>query len=403
MESAYIETGYGSDGQLRFNLYGSGSTNPNLQIPGSLVRIIGNLISIHDENGVLTGQYSFHEFMDGAGLPGGDLASGSPRGTLYNPPGGVDHTCTGCDVAPPTTMSAGRGGRTRVIRPRSNVLQIITTVEPDGPAPRRGADRNGSGGMQTTRTFRRRVVPSSDSTRGAHAANPHQWVLESVERTHQQSTPRGAVTTRTRSAYRYVAAHVNPGRDKKRGEVLDNHAGIQPAAPAANRNEPASRLALASHDGINLCETLQNENTARHVAVGGAPVVYQHGFCSGAGTWSAMRQRVPQTHRVGWEQAYSLNPDAPIESQASDLIGRLISVGVPGSVVVAHSQGGLVARRVGQRRPDLISGLVTIATPHEGALVAANAPSVIANQLRDAAGEYCFGDWMCALVGETLL
>jgi pimeloyl-ACP methyl ester carboxylesterase len=172
---------------------------------------------------------------------------------------------------------------------------------------------------------------------------------------------------------------------------------------SANGSGSARGITLATQDGINLCETLQNENTVRYVAGGGAPVVYQHGFCSGAGTWSAMRQRVPESHRVGWEQAYSLNPDAPIESQASDLIGRLISVGVPGSVVVAHSQGGLVARRVGQRRPDLVSGLVTIATPHEGALVAANAPSVIANQLRNAAGEYCFGDWMCDLVAETLL
>jgi pimeloyl-ACP methyl ester carboxylesterase len=403
MESVYIETGYGSDGQLRFNLYGSGSTNPNIQLPPSLVQTIGNLISFYDESGALTGQYSFHEFMDGAGLPGGDLASGTPRGTLYNPPGGVDHTCVGCDVAAPATTIAGRGGRTRVIRPRSNVLQIVTTVEPDGLGPQRTADRSGPGGVQTTRTFRRRVVPESDSTGGVRARGPGQWVLESVERTSQVPTPRGVVTTRTRSAYRYVAAHINPGRDKKRGEALNNHPGIQPPAPAANRAESTGKITAASRDGINLCETLQNENTVRYVEGDGAPVVYQHGFCSGAGTWSAMRQRVPDTHHVGWEQAYSLNPDAPIESQASDLIGRLISVGVPGSVVVAHSQGGLVARRVGQRRPDLVSGLVTIATPHEGALVAANAPSVIANQLRNAAGEYCFGDWMCDLVAETLL
>jgi pimeloyl-ACP methyl ester carboxylesterase len=403
MESAYIETGYGSDGQLRFNLYGSGSTNPNIHVPASLVQTIGNLISFYDETGALAGQYSFNEFMDGAGLPGGDLASGSPRGTLYDPPGGVDHTCVGCDVVAPTTMMRGRGGRTRVIRPRSNVLQITTTLEPEGSAGPRTADRGGPGRMQTTRTFRLRVVPSSDSTGGVHAGGPGQWVIESVERTSQQSTPRGVVTTRTRSAYRYVAAHIHPGRDKKRGEALNNHPGIQPPAPAANRAESTDRMTAASHDGINLCETLENENTVRHVAGGGAPVVYQHGFCSGAGTWDAMRQRVPESHRVGWEQAYSLNPDAPIESQASDLIGRLISVGVPGNVVVAHSQGGLVARRVGQRRPDLVSGLVTIATPHEGALVAANAPSVIADQLRNAAGEYCFGNWMCGLVSETLL
>jgi hypothetical protein len=69
-------------------------------------------------------------------------------------------------------------------------------------------------------------------------------------------------------------------------------------------------------------------------------------------------------------------------------------------VVVAHSQGGLVARRLGQRRADLVSGVVTIGTPHEGALVASRPAAVISDILYDAITEPCFGN-LCALVSEV--
>jgi hypothetical protein len=69
-------------------------------------------------------------------------------------------------------------------------------------------------------------------------------------------------------------------------------------------------------------------------------------------------------------------------------------------VVVAHSQGGLVARRLGQRRPDLVSGVVTIGTPHEGALIASYPAEVLASTLGNAIEEPCFGT-LCTLAWEV--
>ena len=214
----------------------------------------------------------------------------------------------------------------------------------------------------------------------------------------------GSATARTRTTFSYVAAHINRGRDRQREKELADRQPPSHASRSAPAAGPLAALsggggAASSLDGIDLCKTGQ-ANHVRTVAPGGGSVVYQHGFCSDATTWSAMRQRVPETHRVGVEQTYSLNSDAPIEAQVTDLTSRLTSTGTGGNVVVAHSQGGLVARRLGQRRPDLVSGVVTIGTPHEGALIASYPAEVIANALNDAIDEPCFGT-LCWAAGEV--
>jgi pimeloyl-ACP methyl ester carboxylesterase len=295
--------------------------------------------------------------------------------------------------------------RTTARHVRDDVLEVTTTSGgAAGPlaAGGRGAE------IRTTRTYRRRGVPTSAAGAAANAAAsaaPH-WVLESVEQAASVPGPHGSSTVRTHTTYRYVAAHINHGRDEAREQAF-----AQAPPPGARGRGTALRTAgaevegqdgevtAASGDGLDLCSK-KEINSTRTVSSGGAGVVYQHGFCSDASTWSAMRERVPETHRVGLEQTYSLNSDAPIESQVDDLASRLAAAGVPGSVVVAHSQGGLVARRLGQRRPDLVSGVVTIGTPHEGALVASRPAHAIASALNDVVGRHCFGN-VCALASEV--
>lgn len=404
-ESTYLEAGYGDDGALRFNVYSDGAADPRFPDPPPVVRTIGNTIYIYDEWGGYEA-YSFNAFVDGVGLPGGDLSSGSPYGTLYNPIGGGGGG--GDPDEPPIYMTGVDPERTKVKRVRDDVMQITTrSAEPAGTQA--AAARPG---LTTTRTFRRRGVPTSETLPpdealpAAARAVPH-WVLESVEQT--ASVPRSGgrtETVRTRTTYQYLAAHIHRGRDEQRERSLRDrpppaaavrgHGGTE-AGPAA-ATAPAYALSPGS-DGINLCEW-GHVNSVRTVSAGGRGVVYQHGFCSDATTWSAMRQRVPETHRVGVEQAYSLNSDAPVDWQADDLAQRLTSAGVQGNVVVAHSQGGLVARRLGQRRSDLVSGVVTIGTPHEGALIASRPAELIADALFDAIDEPCFGR-LCELASEV--
>lgn len=86
-ESAYLEAGYGADGVLRFNVYSDGAADSRLPAPPPVVRSVGNDVSIYDEWGTVVEAYHFDTFLEGTGLPGGDLALGSPYGTLYNPLG----------------------------------------------------------------------------------------------------------------------------------------------------------------------------------------------------------------------------------------------------------------------------------------------------------------------------
>jgi pimeloyl-ACP methyl ester carboxylesterase len=405
-ESAYLEAGFGSDGLLRFNVYSEGAADPRLPDPPPVVRTVGNTVYVFDEWGNAEA-YGFNAFLDGVGLPGGDLSSGSPHGNLYRPLGDDDAGGPGGDPGDePIFMTGLDPQRGKVTRVRDDVLQITTTsAEPTGVR----ATVAGKPGLTTTRTFRRRGVPTSDAqppeATGIARVLAH-WMLESVEQTASVPKRGGVATVRTRTTYRYVAGHVNRGRDAQRERALRTASPPARQARAGTSPQPGVSAALPprfaltpTSDGMDLCP-IGDVNQARTVSPGGGAVVYQHGFCSDATTWSAMRQRVPETHRVGVEQSYSLTSYAPIESQVDDLAQRLTATGVPGNVVVAHSQGGLVARRLGQRRPDLVSGVVTIGTPHEGALIASRPAELIADVLYDAIGEPCFGA-VCGFATEV--
>jgi pimeloyl-ACP methyl ester carboxylesterase len=98
--------------------------------------------------------------------------------------------------------------------------------------------------------------------------------------------------------------------------------------------------------------------------------VFQHGICSDASTWNGMRPRVSDRFYVATEQAYSVNDAAPLWYQALELEGKLKASGTRDNVVVGHSQGGLVARRTAQMESGLVSGVVSISSPHTGAMIA---------------------------------
>jgi pimeloyl-ACP methyl ester carboxylesterase len=396
-EAVYIETGYGDDGQLRFSLYSGGDDNPRLPDPPAVVRTVGNSVSMYDQWGSLLDAYTFNDYLDGAGLPGGDLSVGSPRGSIYDPGGGT------CLQEPCPTNPMSVAAASAEVRQEGEDVLVITTRMRGGDVGLQAASADQDG--VTVRRYRKRSVPTTgpDGGRPERTGSSARWVIESIERTGTHPTPKGPVRMRTRNTFRFAAAHVNPGRDRQREKRL-----AEPPVRKPRPTEMAARMGGAQavggvqaattyyEPGINLCDR-KEFNYARTVYPGGASLVYQHGFCSGADTWIGMRERIPESHFVGVEQGYSLNPDQRIDDQTNDLEARLSAQGVGGNVVVSHSQGGLIARRLGQRRPDLVSGLVTIGTPHEGALIAGNAANVVSEQLRDAIGWNCFGNIMCQL------
>lgn len=108
--------------------------------------------------------------------------------------------------------------------------------------------------------------------------------------------------------------------------------------------------------------------------------VFLHGFNSNAGTWwgtaSRLQDRlqiVPAVPELPWH--------VPFDTQANHLNTLANSAGAPAdTVVVGHSNGGLVARQLSTKRP--LGGMVSLGTAHLGA--------PLANHIEGAAYHYLY-------------
>lgn len=105
--------------------------------------------------------------------------------------------------------------------------------------------------------------------------------------------------------------------------------------------------------------------TGRSVARAVEPVILVPGFMAGDGTLSLMartlRARGFRTYRshIHANVGCTLNAAAQLESRLEAIVTRRGSR----VQVVGHSLGGMIARGVAVRRPDLVSGIVTMGSP----------------------------------------
>jgi pimeloyl-ACP methyl ester carboxylesterase len=78
-------------------------------------------------------------------------------------------------------------------------------------------------------------------------------------------------------------------------------------------------------------------------------------------------------------------------NQGTELIDRLQATGRNNFILVGSSMGGLTIRNVAQRRPDLVRGVITLAAPHQGALLARNGRQELATLLNRQLDRLFFG------------
>lgn len=128
---------------------------------------------------------------------------------------------------------------------------------------------------------------------------------------------------------------------------------------------PASRLAVMTAALIAVA--------AIPAAGQDTPVVFVHGFASSQQTWQAAATRLAATLRIE-PHGVDLPWNDAIETQAGVL--NAAKGGLPASTIaVAHSQGGVVSRQWSRSKP--LSGVLTLGTPHSGALLSQRALDVI--------------------------
>jgi pimeloyl-ACP methyl ester carboxylesterase len=110
---------------------------------------------------------------------------------------------------------------------------------------------------------------------------------------------------------------------------------------------------------------------------GGQNVVLQHGILSNADTWKTTAPWLRCRYQTATEVIPSLASLDSHSNQSYDQMNRVDATGQSGFVFIGHSQGGLVSRYTAQRyagqgRSHMVEGVVSVGTPHQGALLARN-------------------------------
>ncbi len=124
---------------------------------------------------------------------------------------------------------------------------------------------------------------------------------------------------------------------------------------------------------------------ASQTVVAGAPIVLLHGYLSNRSCMWILAWRLRQK---GYQNIVALNfwpPFSSMEVLAHDLNAKIRALAQTSKdvVVIAHSMGGLVARRALSQDPSLpISKIITLGTPHAGTLLAHTAIGENGRQMR---------------------
>jgi pimeloyl-ACP methyl ester carboxylesterase len=303
-----------------------------------------------------------------------------------------------CPVEPYSTqgvkVTASESGEWREVR---------TVLSPAPPSGEVAAAKTGGGEIETVRRYRRMAAASGGAT-GRPA-----WRLEQLRQTVRENGSSGPRSIRTETDIQYVHWHRNAGKDAARREAAAKRP--RPAAEPRPQGQPRqAAMAPPSADAeaasvgtasIDVCG--RKSSRVNHVVVpGGTPVIWQHGICSEASVWDGLRSLVSSNLAVGHERAFSLTSRERLDLQTSELEAEVAATGGGRNIMVAHSQGGLIARRFAQRRNDLVHGVITMGTPHQGALVADLGPELVADYVHDAVGD-CFGWAVCRIVDDLAI
>ncbi len=382
----YVEGGFGTDDQLHFGVYWDQSATA-MHI--GAMRTVGNQLSILDRFGAVLHSTQFNAFMAVNGLPGGSLLD------ALLPPGGNGGGGSNPCLVDPT--ACGQQPQVAPNEQRSSISEngserLVTTVH-RGSTTAMGMQ---SGGATTTVTRRYRRF---DSRWGA--SRDTLWRLVEVRSSEQGPATALASSFVQVTRIEYLRFNVNTAKDQQRaGRRLDASADSRTRAAELESVQPlphtvaANTVSVAASAG-GVCGN-EGVNIDTVVAASGVNLIWQHGICSGASTWDGMRPMISSQLPVARELAFSLTPLDAIGSQAAVLQGAVSNL-TGATYIVGHSQGGLIARRAAQLSGTAIAGVVTIASPHEGAKIAEVPAEVLQSLLASKIGGECFGSVLCSV------
>ncbi len=132
-----------------------------------------------------------------------------------------------------------------------------------------------------------------------------------------------------------------------------------------------------------------------------APVVFQHGYTSNGEVWNGMRSRLRGILNID-DRAYTVPTIPGLEAASHSLLAAVRDeAGFSRTVLLAHSAGGVISRRVAQLDPARVAGIITVGTPHAGALISERGPETGAGILAAVAGSFYIGPCVSGLLAEN--
>lgn len=362
-----VEAGYTSAGAATFNLY---ALDP-MGDPQAQAVDVARTVSIR--NGALELKDAQGQFLHGTDT------GGTPARTILNYTGDqaltfIDGVKTSSLPSAGTTESVIDGSVTVTQVSQSGTRWTVhTTLTPADPA-------------ESPITQRKMYVQRSGV-----------YVLDEVRTEVSLSTPGFSMTGEHVARFVDVRWAQNAARDAQRqaGAAGDTWGGSgstpsldpwQPPACDYTSGDPCPEYPADPGGGTSGGST----QTGCPSVTGGARLVFVHGINSDGIKWgfqsnrSGVRGRSYCGMQIDESQAPNL-ANRGFESHAAQTTQlRTIVRGMSDQqILIGHSQGGLISRRVAHRltaqdgEGQRIRGVVTIGTPHQGALIARNAPSSV--------------------------
>jgi pimeloyl-ACP methyl ester carboxylesterase len=388
-ESDHIEGGYAYDGSTRIHEYSWGGEEYNSGIASST--IVNDVVTFYDASG------NPIPSIDPTSFP--DLVGTSTINTIGSGSGGG-----GGSYCPETDPSCAPQMMT-------NLLVAEGTTQRSGVLERPSSESTADGGVLVT-------IPIEANGRHGELTKLYkkregQWLLLTEDEQTEENFGKMTVKSTVHRDHKKYVFHVNPEKDKERAEWRKTNPDGTPTrvADARGLQGLATGTGALPAPAQNASLTVPQPRADFYVNNGpGQGLVLVHGVKSDETTWFPRMEPwltgSLSPYAFTKILAPSLNWREGISYQAADLQGRASVVGA-NALFIGHSQGGLLSRKVGQANAgypgSLVKGVVTIDSPHQGAVIAKVLNWVdyqnIVNTLRSSAFvKYCQGNMIACIL-----
>lgn len=371
----HAEAGYDVNGTLRYNEFRQVPTDDPTDTPvdpTARIQVVGSDVTVYDN----TGEVAHSADVDPSEPALAEL--GPLDGAQVTEAVVLDYEPVNGTAAYSRSESPDPGERTTVVRVGTDRVRLSTASTESLP-------------LRLSSAVSARAEHASKVER-TYKKNGDKWVLEEVATTDHVQTERGRMAMRQSFRLRNVRWHFNKDKDDNRRARRQRASADLPPAVAAPSHYAAPGDHCIVDEYGNPCQPEDPPPPPDDGSGGGTPdvpyacstadpgaphVLFQHGIFSSGQTWRSLPSRLGSDVYMGCKFTPNLESRDRLADQASAQASLIRSYGRGSLFLIGHSQGGLISRYTAQHQGELVSGVVTIGTPHRGAPVTQTSRVVI--------------------------